>query len=268
MSEKWYYVLSGERKGPVDKEEIVSLFGQGGLGLQDYVWRKGFENWMKIEKVDEIKNAAAAPLEAPAQQSSTEELPGKIEEQTVDLRQADQNAKIFFVKTGADRGREEVEYGPFSLGTLKKLFDENRINGKTFVFSRQLQSWKNWMPLADVKGFEEVFEQKPPQIKDEDRRAFRRKPFIARMFIEKESRVFEGICRDVSIGGMQVLVDNFPVEVGKRISINAHPENSDFHFTASGEIVRKLEGGLGFSFRFINLSEDAVKAINSYTSQE
>ncbi len=151
------------------------------------------------------------------------------------------------------------------MDLLKKLYDEHRINEKTFVFTSDMA---NWLPLGDVKGFEQTFEAAPPVIEDEDRRAFKRKPFIARMFIENKNQVFEGICRDVSVGGMQVLVDNFPVEVGEKVSINAHPENSDYHFTASGEIVRKLEGGPGFSFRFLNLNEEAVKAINSYTSQQ
>lgn len=260
MSEKWYYVMSGERKGPVGREEIESLYQGGQLNDEDYVWRKGFENWMKIENVEELKADDTEP-ELPGS-----EIPEPIAAQEpLDLASFDRGLKAFFIKTGADRGREEVEYGPFSIDLLKKLYDENRINGKTFVFSKRM---KNWQPLADVQGFEQVFEDTPPEIKDEDRRAFLRKPFIARMFIGDEKEVVEGICRDVSIGGMQVLVDNFPIEVGKRVTINAHPENSEYHFTASGEIVRKLEGGLGFSFRFINLNQEAVKAINSYTAQE
>lgn len=255
MSHKWYYVFAGERKGPVEEEEIISLIQAGKLKDEDYVWRKGFENWMKLALVDELNTQEQEP-----------EMPAPIqEEKEVNLAECDKKEKVFFIKTGADRGKAEVEYGPFSLEILKKLYDENRINGKTFVFSKEMANWK---PLADVNGFEEVFEEAPPEIKEEDRRAFRRKPFIARMFIENENTVFEGICRDVSIGGMQVLVDHFPVSPGKRISINAHPENSDYHFTASGEIVRELEGGLGFSFRFINLNEEAVQAINSYIAQE
>ncbi|MCO4754759.1 MAG: DUF4339 domain-containing protein [Bacteriovoracaceae bacterium] len=259
MSEKWYYVFSGERKGPVEKEDILALVQNGQLNDEDYVWRKGFENWMKLATVEELKQVEQAPIEMDT------ELPEPIQTQKVlNLSQCDDQEKMFFIKTGADRGKQEVEYGPFSLQILKRLYDENRVNGKTFIFCKDMQ---NWQPLADVDGFEEVFEEAPPVIKEEDRRAFRRKPFIARMFIENNNTVFEGICRDVSIGGMQVLVDNFPIQPGKRISINAHPENSDYHFTASGEIVRELEGGLGFSFRFINLNEEAVKAINSYIAQ-
>jgi hypothetical protein len=36
-----------------------------------------------------------------------------------------------------------------------------------------------------------------------------RKPFIARIFFNNDKKFFEGICRDISVGGMQVLVDGF-----------------------------------------------------------
>ena len=81
-------------------------------------------------------------------------------------------------------------------------------------------------------------------------------------------KVFEGICRDVSVGGMQVLIDQFPGKAGEKISINVHPENSDYHFVASGQIVRLLEGNNGFSFRFQQLSDEAKKAIEKYVVSE
>ena len=60
------------------------------------------------------------------------------------------------------------------------------------------------------------------------------------MFFANNDQLFEGVCRDISIGGMQVLVDHFPAQVGERISLNVHPENSEHHFVADGEIVRKV----------------------------
>ena len=86
----------------------------------------------------------------------------------------------------------------------------------------------------------------------------------ASIFVQQQNQVFEGICRDLSIGGMQVLLDGFPGKVAQNISINVHPDNSDHHFVASGEIVRILEGNQGFSFRFINLNSEAMDAIRSY----
>lgn len=72
------------------------------------------------------------------------------------------------------------------------------------------------------------------------------------------------MCRDISIVGMQVLMDDFQGSTGDRISINVHPENSDYHFTAAGVVVRLLEGNSGFSFRFQGLSDEARNSIEKY----
>lgn len=258
MSEKWYYVSAGERQGPVPKEDIIGLISTRKLQQQDYVWRKGFDNWKRIQDVEELVTEVGEDDEFP------QEIP-QAGEFALDLSELNPREKKLFIKIGADRGASEVEYGPFSLEILKKLYEEKRINGKTFLFTAGMS---NWMPLGDIKGFDVIFESAPPIIRDEDRRAFKRRPFVARMFFENQSQIYEGICRDVSVGGMQVLVDHFPAKVGEKITINAHPENSDYHFTASAHIVRVLDGGIGFSLRFMSLSEEAIKAINSYVSQE
>ena len=87
------------------------------------------------------------------------------------------------------------------------------------------------------------------------------------MFFHNESVVYEGICRDISVGGLQVLVDGFPGNIGDEISLNVHPENTDYNFVASGKVVRILEGDQGFSLRFIQLSDEATNAIEDYLSK-
>lgn len=255
MSDQWYYVQDGKRLGPVEFASVNELYQNGILKEADYVWKKGLANWIKIQDAPEfsLKSNEEAPVQT---------IPPTIE--TFNIANADRQKKTFFIKTGADRGGSEAEYGPFSIELLIRLFEEKRINGKTLVFTQGMSSWQF---LAEIEGYEDVFHEAPPVISESEKRTAVRKPFIARMFIQNQKSVFEGICRDISIGGMQVLVDNFPGRNGERININVHPENSDFSFVASGEIVRLLEGGQGFSFRFIDLSEDALSAIDRYLKQ-
>lgn len=257
MSDKWYYVKSGERVGPVEEDAVLDLIKSNELNDEDYVWKKGFDNWIPIKDVPELKVAddpATPPMAEP-------DIPAPIVEESNSLREIAGDENSIFIKIGVDRGSNEVEYGPYSLELIKKLFKENRINGKTFVFSKGMSSWKI---LADFEDFSEIFEDLPPPIEDDERRDALRKPFIARMYIENNQKVFVGICRDISIGGMQVLVDDFPGNVGDTISINVHPENTDYHFVASGDIVRVLEGHQGFSFRFKDLSSESKQAIQNY----
>jgi hypothetical protein len=267
MDESWYYVVAGERKGPVEIEVIQNLIQNLSLVQDDFVWKKGLENWVKIKDTEEFQISSEVEEETtqnilPEEVETKSELPEVIQVvESNSLAELAGTQNSIFIKIGADRGLEETEYGPYSLDIIKKLFDQNRVNGKTFIFTKGMQNWKL---LGDFDDFENIFSDVPPPIKDEDRRANKRKPFIARMYIQNQKDVHIGICRDVSVGGMQVLVDHFPGNVGERISINVHPENTDFNFVAAGNIVRLLDGGQGFSFRFVDLGSESITAINKY----
>jgi hypothetical protein len=260
MADNWYYVQKGNRHGPVAVEVIDKMISDGQLRSEDFVWKKGFENWKKLKDVselapkEEIFSPQSIPLPPQAKELNEERSLG-------DLGQDD---KCLFIRIGADRGEPSSEYGPFSLSQLKQLFKENRINGKTFLF---IKGGGDWKMLADYPEYQSIFEELPPLIKESERRGNARRPFIARLFIQNNKQLYEGICRDISIGGMQILVDNFKGQAGDRITINVHPENSDYHFTASGVVVRILEGGAGFSFRFNGLSDEARRSIEKYLQQ-
>ncbi len=244
MAELWYYVRNGERLGPVQNNELSELIQTQELKPTDFIWTKGFKDWMKIAQVDEFKHLleVAKPL-------------------SLEFKKLPENEKLIWIRTGMDRNGAAVDYGPFDKSTILKLFQEQRINGKTLIYTKQLTSW---MPLADISDFEHFFNQMPPVIEDADRRTSLRKPIVARLFIANKNQVFEGICRDVSIGGMQVLIADYPGGTGDRISINVHPDNTDYCFVADGVIVRMLEGNHGFSFRFDVLNEEAKSAIQKY----
>ena len=252
MSKSWYYVEKGERRGPFEQSVLEESLAKGILTVNDYVWTKGFDNWKKIEEVEEF----VALLKK-------EEVPEVSLE--VDLKKINTEDKIFTVKIGLDRGGKPVEYGPYALSFLKKLYRESRINGKTLIFSPGMKEWKF---LADLPNYQELFEEVPPIIEEMERRKNIRKPFVARMFFHNKKKLYEGTCRDISIGGMQVLVSGAPVKIGEEIAINVHPENTEYSFVANGTVVRVLDGGQGFSFRFSELPEEAKSAIANYLSKE
>lgn len=247
MNESWYYVQNGERLGPVAQEEIKSKLASSTLGPNDYVWSKGMENWTKIKDIAELAGSN-----------------GSIGANELDFRNIPRHKKNLYIKVGMDRGMtNELEYGPFSLDGLKKLFQEKRINERTFFFQA---GGLDWLPLGSVDGFAEIFGVAKVEAVQSERRSSPRRPFVARMLIQNRDSVYEGICRDISIGGMQVLVDSFPCDIGEHININVHPENTDYHFVASGVVVRLLEGQQGFSFRFQALAPKAKEAIENYLS--
>lgn len=267
MADNWYYVQKGNRHGPVDVSVIQKMVTTDELKTEDYVWKKGFENWKKIKDVPELEPAPveAAPAPAPSP-SLPDAIPAKIAEPEVQvtLKGLNPEERVIYIRIGNDRGEAASDYGPFSLKQIKQLFKEHRINGKTFIFIKGAKSWK---VLGDFEEYQEIFEELPPVIKESDRRTSERKPFIARLFIQNNKAFYEGICRDISIGGMQILVDNFQGTAGDKITINVHPENTEYHFTASGVVVRILEGNSGFSFRFQGLNDEAKRSIERYVQE-
>jgi hypothetical protein len=260
MAENWYYVQKGNRHGPVAIEVIGSMISKQELKTEDFVWKKGFENWKKIKDVVELQSEEATVPEVSAPSSLPPQMESRPEKE-LSFKNFSEDERVIFIRIGNDRGGSSTDYGPFSIKQLKQLFKENRINGKTLVFTQGMREWKL---LADLPEYQTIFEELPPVIKESERRVTVRKPFIARLFIQNNKTLFEGICRDISIGGMQVLIDNFQGHADDRITINVHPENTDYHFTASGVVVRILEGNSGFSFRFQGLSEEAKRAIEKY----
>ena len=50
----WYYVEGRERVGPVDQESILSLISEGSLNGESYLWRKGFDDWKRLNDIPEL----------------------------------------------------------------------------------------------------------------------------------------------------------------------------------------------------------------------
>ena len=65
------------------------------------------------------------------------------------------------------------------------------------------------MSSSQTSIYDDIFEDKKEDLSVDDRRKIKRKPFVARMFYHNDSIVYEGVCRDISVGGLQVLVDGF-----------------------------------------------------------
>jgi UDP-N-acetylenolpyruvoylglucosamine reductase len=107
-----------------------------------------------------------------------------------------------------------------------------------------------------------------------ERRHAPRRPLLARLMMTQGDLLITAMCRDISIGGMQVLTDKVPGPVGTHLKMNVSSTEGKTDvsvsgrkiepFVAEGVIVRILEDGRGFSFRFDGLSANAKRAIETY----
>ena len=118
MNEIWYYVQTGERKGPVEISIVNGLISEGKLGVEDYVWKKGLENWIKIKDVEEFNESIEEEL--PSALPSVERIISNK------LNELAQGKASIFIKIGMDRGVKDTEYGPYTVDVVKKLFISRR----------------------------------------------------------------------------------------------------------------------------------------------
>ena len=99
-----------------------------------------------------------------------------------------------------------------------------------------------------------------------EKREAPRKPFEARILLTDGQEVGWALCRDISVGGMQMLMDHSPGDIGTSLKLNVSESVDIPSFTCQGQIVRVLEDGRGISFRFTSLPTEAKTAIEEYIS--
>jgi len=270
MRDQWFYFHNNKQEGPVTLSQLKDLIAQGRLNQTSYVWTNGFADWKPLKDVPEVMQEAQkkqVKLEQTA--TETQEFSQAVVQQKAEpkllLSSINPDEKCIYIKTGFDRGGTPKEYGPYDLNMIKKLFQANRVNGRTLIYFPSLDCWRI---LAVFNDFEDIFKELPPIIDESDRRRWERKPFTARLFFTSDNQFYEGVCKDISLGGMQVLLYKFPGKVGDVIKLNVHPENADHQFVAKAKIVRIAKSDGALSMEFVELSDNAKKSIQHYLHQQ
>jgi hypothetical protein len=191
----------------------------------------------------------------------------------------------------------DAQFGPFSQEEVERLLRSGRINLRVHAWTAGMDAWSRLMKVAafqtvvaEVQAKEEQKLETPtenartahaPAVASSvvrEQRKSPRAPMTARLLMSDQRQVFDALCRDVSTGGMQVLTSKTPGKVGDRIRLNITPGvRSDIKprhdsalkpFVAEGLIVRLLEDGRGFSFRFEKLAPEARLAIEEFVQEE
>ncbi len=291
---RFFLALSGKAVGPLTTQELYDRLAQGQCSFLHYAWCEGWDDWRTVSEVEEFrKMVPAKPDKAFLSKIKTKmtERKRKLEESAAS---ATVEERTWFLHTG------DSQHGPFSQGELMHALDAQNLGGESFVWKAGWASWKSMKDVPELAS--SLRPQLPvtpappplPQKKDlalsapakalsaksqtktktkalsaptpSERRGSPRRPLVARLFVHNNEEVVVAVCRDISIGGMQVLTDRVPGAVGTTLRLNVSPSDAKTvkGFVAEGEIVRVLEDGRGFSFRFTKLSEDARRAITSY----
>lgn len=261
---QWYIALSDHWIGPMTSSDVYEKIQANEITWAHFVWKPGQSEWKRICDIktfqtavpqsppkamkEEIKEASKPTIKKaqPRGKAQTPPPPGMA------------THKKWFLFYG------DTQYGPFAEDEVERLLRIEKINGKVFAWS---DGMSNWTPIEKItelsKAMKSVKGKSPVKI---ELRNAPRKPLVAKILLANEKNVSVAMCRDVSIGGMQVLTDQIPGAVNSHVKLNVTPvgEGGIEPFVAEGVIVRLLEDRRGFSFRFDHLSDAAKKAIENY----
>lgn len=269
---QWFIALGKNWVGPLTASDVHSKVIQNEISWAHYVWRKGQKNWQRI--CDTAPFQAAVPHE-PSKALREEVAERSREVQTKKAppappKEDDVDQKVWYLYFN------ETQFGPFSSSEVDENIASGKIDARVFAWRDGMAGWER---LEKVAQFQKKLKGQAPVVrpatlrstKKVDKRGTPRKPMLARILLSNDREVAVAVCRDISIGGMQVLTDKIPGEVGEKIKLNVSPakdekgKKAEFKpFVAEGMIVRLLEDGRGFSFRFSRLTESARRSIESY----
>lgn len=252
---EWFIAVGENYKGPFKAEEVYQKLQANEVTWVDHVYREKDGKWIRLADHAVFKVQQPEPPKPKPVIAAPPPPPKKIEDET----------KWFLFQNDA-------QTGPYPTGEMKRLLSAGQVVQTAFVWQEQFSEWK---PVGEVSELKDTAKQPPSApaaavapSKPQDKRAAPRKPFVAQTYITNNSNLVTGLCRDISIGGMQVLTDHVPGTVGTTIRLNVTPpQDSGLKpFVAEGVIVRILEDQRGFSFRFTQISDEAVKSIQSYVA--
>lgn len=274
-SANWYVALGDRWLGPMAATDIYEKILSQEISWAHFVWKQGMPDWKRIcdipvfqaavpgrpaKQVQAEVKAAAVPVVRKAQKAASTPPP----------KPAGQKVRTWFLYYNSS------QFGPFYIDEIKNFLSIGKIHGKVHAWKEGMADWTKIENIEDFKGIKSAKKTPPsgpgkklkPVLRQEHRSSPRR-PLVAKIIVADEKSVVSGICRDVSVGGMQVLTDTVPGKVGGKLKLNVSPAGDMTGgaikpFVAEGVIVRLLDDGRGFSFRFEKLPEVARKAIEEY----
>lgn len=267
---QWYVAIGGESwLGPLSAADVYDRIKSGNLSWAHYIWKAGQSTWKRICNISAFDAAVPGPppksLQAEVKEvtmATTKMAPPPFPGKQTMPPPAE---KIWFLHYN------DSQFGPFSGSEVSRFLNVGKIHGGVYGWK---EGMTDWMRLDQITDFTEgvmaarrvraAEKTRPVKVDQVEQRRAPRKPLVARILLAHTDSVIAAVCRDISIGGMQILTDQVPGASGARIKINVCPSDGLSPFVAEGQIVRVLEDGRGFSFRFEKLDPGAQAAIEKY----
>lgn len=251
---EFFLSQAGSPIGPYRPSEIHQRLLAKELAWVDYCYREQEDQWIRICDHPVFQPLQAAPPPKPVLK--------KIVPPPSPLNRIPPEPK-WFLHQG------EVQTGPYPESEIKRWIQTGQVSSDAYVWQDSLPDWQSIRDQPSFRGLLPAVSE-PAEPSSSEKRTHPRKPLAARIYMTNQKEVASGLCRDISVGGMQVLTDDLPGQAGDQIHLNVlPPADSGLHsFAARGIIVRILEDKRGFSFRFTDINPEAVRSIERYIESD
>lgn len=251
---EWFIAIGEKSVGPMSASEVYERVMSGELTWISYVWKEGMNGWERLCDVPTFQAAVPPPPAVKPQVQPPAPPSPKMQ------------AKEWFLFF------EEAQHGPFALDEVTGMAGVGKINSEVLGWKDGMSGWEKVGTLSTFSG---LFAGTPPPVTTStseaaekagrEKRAYSRRPILAKIMIAEKDQLIVGMARDISIGGMQVLSEFVPSSVGSRLKLNVsapEPTHPAFPpFVAEGVVVRLHQDRRGFSFRFDELTANARQII-------
>jgi len=252
----WFVAKQGQSEGPYFAAEVFKKIQNNEISWMDYIWKPGLSKWQRICDVKEFQQKEDT---SPPPLSQIKEIKQEIaNERRMRPRVKSAHPMQWYLY------HQESQLGPFSEDEVFRFLRVGKIDGSTFAWRKGMKGWDR---ISKIELFS-VLNLKANKKTTSEKRITPRQPLFAKVLLANDRLVGEGICRDVSLGGLQILTDKIPGKVGTIIKINVSPTQEtpkEFEsFVATAIVVRILEDQRGFSCRFEKMTTKSQKAIAHY----
>ncbi len=242
---KWYVALGPNPEGPFDIVEMRAALSAEKIKATDFVSTSPKGPWTRLNESSEWSEINSNPK-------------SKVEIKKTSKKSDHPEWFLYF---------NQAQHGPYKKSEILEMLKDGKLNERVHAWKDGMSGWERLESIKEIKAKEATTSGLWKSDKMvQDARSAPRKPLVARIFAANEKVLSVGVCRDISVGGMQVLTEKIPGSVGEKIKLNVSPSGTDKlePFVAHGKIVRLHEDGRGFSFRFEKLDTKALKSIEKY----
>lgn len=172
-----------------------------------------------------------------------------------------------FVKVVIDNDNNTQDFGPFSLEMIQKLYFDNRIDGRSYIYAPNLDNWKI---LADFSDYKAIFGEEPPEITSYHRRLNTRASLNCECKVYADKDWYSATANDLSMMAAKLSFHGHQLNLDQVVKIEFMLQELDGErITAQ---VMRLFDSTGedqyVTFRFTDLSEDQRHKISSVVHAE